>query len=247
MRFRKPKIGITLSEAEATNEVRWPVSKGFDYIKKEYYEAVLKSGGIPILLPNVQNRSDIKSFFGSINGLLLTGGVDVHPIYFNQEPHEKLSRTTVARDWFEIEIIRTAVKNDMPVLGICRGNQALNIALGGDLYQDLSCIKRNTLKHADPDQTGNVFHKVRIEKDSTLYDIVGKEVIEVNSSHHQVVDNPGKGLRPVAYASDSIIEGLEHTGRKFVISVQWHPEGIFSRAHSRKLFAGFVRAAAKNM
>ncbi|MEE9554625.1 MAG: gamma-glutamyl-gamma-aminobutyrate hydrolase family protein, partial [candidate division Zixibacteria bacterium] len=132
MRSRKPKIGITLSEAESILKFRWPMSRGFDYVKRDYYESILKSGGIPVLLPNVEEKANIKALFDSIDGLLVTGGVDMHPRYFSQKPHKKLSRTTKARDNFEMEIIRKALRKNMPILGICRGHQILNIALGGD-------------------------------------------------------------------------------------------------------------------
>ena len=245
MHSKKPKIGITLSEAESVSKYRWPMSKGFDYIKKEYYEAILKSGGIPVLLPNVTEKRDIKTYFDSIDGLLVTGGVDIHPRYFGQIPHKKLSRTTEARDNMEIEIIKMAIRRDMPLLGICRGHQVLNVALGGDLYQDLSCVEGKTLKHADTNQTGKVFHKVRINKDSLLYKIINKDVIEVNSSHHQVVNSPGRGLNNSAFAPDGIVEGLEFPGKRFVLSVQWHPEGIYSRSHSKKLFDYYVKKASE--
>lgn len=247
MLSKKPRIGITLSEAETSDSHRWPMIKAFDYIKQEYYEAVLKSGGLPVLLPNVGNKNQTELIFESIDALIITGGVDIHPAYFKQRPHKKLSRTTENRDRFEVELIKMAMRVDMPLLGICRGHQVLNVALGGDLYQDLSCLNRKTLKHADPSQSGRNFHKVRINKDSILYDIIGKEVIEVNSSHHQVVDKIGKRLRDTAFAPDGVIEGLEHIDRNFVLSVQWHPEGIYSRSHSRKLFDYFINISRKNI
>ena len=109
MPSKKPKIGITLSEAEGISKYRWPMSRGFDYIKREYYESILKSGGIPVLLPNVKEKAERKTLFGAIDGLLITGGIDMHPRYFGQRPHKKLSRTTKARDMFEIEIIKMAL------------------------------------------------------------------------------------------------------------------------------------------
>lgn len=247
MPSKKPKIGITLSEAEDISKYRWPMSRGFDYIKREYYESIIKSGGIPVLLPNVIEKSDMKTLFGAIDGLLITGGIDMHPRYFGQRPHKKLSRTTRARDMFEIEIIKMALRSDMPILGICRGHQVLNIVLGGDLHQDLSCMKGKTLKHSDPLQSGKIFHKVRLNKDSLIYKIVKKEVIKVNSSHHQAINRPGEDLNAVAFAPDGVVEGLEHPRKDFVLSVQWHPEGIFTRSHSKKIFEYFVKKAVKYM
>jgi len=247
MRSKKPRIGITLSEAARSPKYRWPMSKSFDYIKKEYYEAIINSGGIPVLLPNVENKSDIGMFFGSIDGLLVTGGADMHPRYFGQAPHKKLSATTEARDRFEIEIIKMALQEDMPILGICRGHQVLNVALGGDLHQDLSCVGGRTLQHSDSRQTGKVFHDVRIDGDSILHEIIRKKIIGVNSSHHQVVNRPGRGLLAVAFAPDGMIEGLEHADLDFVVGIQWHPERIYSRFHSKRIFDYFVKKASENM
>jgi putative glutamine amidotransferase len=247
MPSKKPLIGITLSEAEGSRRQRWPVRKGFDYIKHEYYEAILKSGGMPLLFPNLKNQTEIESSSEMIQGLLVTGGVDIHPRYFNRRPHKKLSRTTKARDNFEIKMIKLAHGKGKPILGICRGHQVLNVALGGDLYQDLSAVPGKTIRHADPGQTGKVYHKVKIAGNSMLYEIIGQEVIEVNSSHHQVVNRPGKKLRPVAYSPDGIIEALEDEEGRFILGIQWHPEGIFSRSHSRRLFEYFTHISARNI
>lgn len=245
MLFKRPKIGITLSEAEDSDDKRWPLRRGFDYIKRQYYQAILNSGGIPILLANIEQRFAIRSLLKSIDGLLVTGGPDLHPRHFNQKPHKKLSRTTEARDRFELEAIRFALKEDLPILGICRGHQVLNVAFGGTLYQDLSCIPSRKITHADPHQTGKVFHRVRIEKGSRLHDIIGQTAIQTNSGHHQVIDRLGKGLRVNAFAPDGVIEGIEHPGFKLVLGIQWHPESIYGRAYSRKLFNVFVTEAAR--
>lgn len=245
MPSKKPKIGITLSEAEDSDVKRWPLRRGFDYIKRQYYQAILRSGGIPILLANAEQRYAIKSLVELIDGLLVTGGPDLHPRHFNQKPHKKLSRTTEARDRFELETIRFALKEDLPILGICRGHQVLNVAFGGTLYQDLSCIPSRKITHADPHQTGKVFHRVRIEKGSRLHNIIGQTAIQTNSSHHQAIDRLDGGLRASAFAPDGIIEGIEHPGFNLVLSVQWHPESIYGRAHSRKLLNAFVTEAAR--
>ncbi len=245
MPSKKPKIGITLSEAEGSDVNRWPLRRGFDYIKQQYYQAILKSGGIPILLANVEQRYAIKSFLESIDGLLITGGPDLHPKHFNQKPHKKLSRTTEARDRFELEAIKIALRINLPILGICRGHQALNVAFGGTLHQDLSCIPAKKVAHADPHQTGKVFHRVKIEKGSRLHDIIGRTAIQTNSSHHQAIDKLGDGLQASAFAPDGIIEGIEHPGFNLVLSVQWHPESIYGRTHSKKLFNAFVTEAAR--
>jgi putative glutamine amidotransferase len=247
MPSKKPRIGITLSEAKEHQKHRWPMKKAFDYIKREYYQAILLAGGIPVLLANVESQSITKALIESIDGLLLTGGGDIHPRTYGQKPHEKLSTTTVARDRFELEAIRLSLADNMPILGICRGHQVLNIAMGGTLYQDLSCVEHKTLIHSDPEQTGKILHKVKIQKDSKLFQIIGSTAIETNSSHHQVVDKLGKGLKATAFASDGLIEGIEHSQYDFVIGIQWHPEGIIKRQHSLKLFRAFIKAASMRM
>ncbi len=216
----------------------------FDYLKRQYYEAVLKAGGIPILLPNVDKALDAETFIELVQGLLVTGGPDIHPRYFGQKPHEKLTRTTVARDKFELQAIKLGLKKRIPILGICRGLQVMNVSFGGTLYQDLSCIPGKVMRHADPKQTGRVFHEVRITEGSRLHRIIGRPTIEVNSSHHQAIDIIGNGLYVTAYSADGVIEGVEHADSDFVIGIQWHPEGINRRTHSRRLFSAFVTQSA---
>jgi putative glutamine amidotransferase len=244
MHSNKPIIGITLSEAEAVNSVRWPLRGGFDYLKRQYYEAVLKAGGIPVLLPNVEDTLAVETFIELVQGLLVTGGPDIHPSYFGQKPHQKLTRTTVARDRFELLAIKLGLKKRIPILGICRGFQVLNVSFGGTLYQDLTCIPGRVIRHADPKQTGRVFHKVRITEGSQLHHIIDRLSIEVNSSHHQAIDTVGKGLSATAFSADGVIEGIERPASDFVIGVQWHPEGINRRTHSKRLLSAFVTQAA---
>jgi putative glutamine amidotransferase len=245
MPSKKPKIGVTLSEAENSDVNRWPLRKGFDYVKRQYYQAILRSGGIPILLANVEQRYAIMSFLESIDGLLVTGGPDLHPRHFNQRPHKKLSRTTEARDRFELQAIRMALRMNLPILGICRGHQVLNVAFGGTIHQDLSCIPSKKVVHADPRQTGKVFHRVKIEKGSRLHDIIGRTIIQTNSSHHQAINKLGEGLQASAFAPDGVIEAIEHPGFDLVLGVQWHPESIYRRMHCKRLFDAFVTEAAR--
>jgi putative glutamine amidotransferase len=184
----------------------------------------------------------IKEYIDLIDGLLVIGGDDMDPKYFGQKPHKSIALTSPRRDNFELKIIKLALKKDIPVLGICRGHQVINIALGGTIYQDLSCARFKTLKHADPREIGNRFHQVKIEKGTILSGIVGTGTIEVNSSHHQIVDKIGKKLVASAYSSDGVIEGLESPDFRFLVTVQWHPEMNYGRTHSKKLFRAFVAA-----
>lgn len=247
MRSDKPKIGITLSETGESAVYRWPARKRFDYVKHEYYEAILAVGGIPVLLANTNPPSALDDIIDELDGLLLTGGGDLHPQFYDQAPITELTDPTSARDNFEQALVHKISERHRPILGICRGHQVLNVALGGTLFQDLSCFPSKTQPHADPQQTGKIFHDVTIEPESRLFSIIGAEVIQTNSSHHQLVDRLGHGLKAVAYAPDGVIEAIEHTGQDYVIGVQWHPEGIADRDHSRKLFKSLVDSARQIM
>jgi putative glutamine amidotransferase len=247
MHSKSPKIGITLSETGEKDSYRWPTRKRFDYIKREYYEAILAAGGMPILLPNADPPSAIDASFNELNGLLFTGGGDLHPKYYLQAIQSDDVDPDLARDNFEMELLARTLAHNLPILAICRGHQVLNVALGGTLFQDLTCLPFKAQPHADPQQTGTVFHDVTIDSESRLYAVIGEEMIQTNSSHHQVVDRLGRGLKAVAYAPDGVIEAIEHTDHEFVIGVQWHPEGIADRTHSQKLFKSLIEHARRLM
>jgi len=243
MRSNKPKIGITLSGTIQAPEYRWPSRYGFDYLKRSYHRAVAVSGGVPILLANTIDKLLIKEYLKNIDGLLISGGEDMDPKYFRQKPHKSISPSPSERDIFELNIIKYAMKKKIPILGICRGLQVINIALGGALYQDLSCMPQKTLRHSDPKETDKVFHKVIVVKGTLLHKIIGKHAIEVNSSHHQTISEIGEDLKVAAFSSDGIIEGLEYPNYGFLLAVQWHPEAILRRNHSKRLFEAFILAA----
>jgi putative glutamine amidotransferase len=246
MRSNRPKIGITLSEARYAETYRWPARKRFDYLKREYYEAILLTGGMPILLANTEPPSALDQLIDELDGLLITGGGDLEAATYGQTP---LSGTTEinARDAFELTLIEKALPRNWPILGICRGHQAINVALGGTLFQDLSCVPFKTLPHADPQQTGKLFHDVTIDSESKLFKVVGLETIQTNSSHHQVIDRLGRGLKAVAFAPDGVIEAIELGSANFVIGVQWHPEGHIDRDHSIRLFKALIENARQLM
>ncbi len=243
MHSKKPKIGITLSETGEADTYRWPSRKRFDYIKREYYEAILAADGVPLLLANTNPPTALDAIIDELHGLLLTGGGDLHPQFYDQAPLTEIADPTTARDNFEIALILKALERNLPILAICRGHQVLNVALGGTLVQDLSCLPFKAQPHADPQQTGKIFHDVTIDPESRLFAVIGEEMIQTNSSHHQVVDRLGKGLKAVAFAPDGVIEAIEHIDHEYVIGVQWHPEGIAEREHSRKLFKSLVENA----
>jgi len=243
MPSKKPKIGITQSATDLAARYRWPSRYAFDFLKTEYHRSITEAGGIPCPLVNTEDNKIIDEYIDMIDGLMVTGGDDMDPEYFGQKPHKSITLTSPRRDRFELEIIRLALKKDIPIFGICRGHQVINIALGGTIFQDLSCAPFETLRHSDPKEVKNRFHKVKILKGTILSAIIGSSSIEVYSSHHQIIDKIGKRLLASAYSPDGVIEGLEGPEYRFLVTVQWHPEMISRRAHSKKLFKAFVKAS----
>ncbi len=213
-----------------------------------YLDAVAAAGGAPILLTPQADLAPL----ASVDGILLAGGLDVHPNLYYQEIDARVAGTVEIdgeRDRLEILVVGAALARDLPVFGICRGHQTLNVALGGTLVQDLSLRGIDVLahyqkrRHPEPPESEPVHH-VRIAPDSRLASILGVEEVAVNSFHHQVVDRPAPGLRVVGTAEDGVIEALEATDGRFLLSVQWHPERM-ARTDERQaaLFAAFIEAA----
>ena len=245
MRSKKPIIGITLGQGDEVKNYRWPTRYAFDYLGKAYHYAIEKSGGSPIGLFSTNDKDTIAAYLMLVDGLLFTGGIDINPRYFGQAPDPSSAKPVEPRDSFELRLIKAALQLKKPIFCICRGHQLLNVARGGTLFQDLGLRAESSLEHADPEQTGGVAHDVVLQKKSLLYKVIGKTRIKCNSSHHQCIDKPGRGLVVTATSSDGIIEGLELGAYPFLLSVQWHPERIFTRGHSRKLFEAFVKAAGR--
>jgi putative glutamine amidotransferase len=182
--------------------------------------------------------------FELLDGLLLAGDAsDVDPGRYNDWPQEKLGRVDPRKDRAEIELFNLAFNKNIPVFGICRGIQVMNIALDGTLYQDIGSQVRMALNHNPKFPPTERCHRVVIEDGTKLHQIIGETDIRVNSSHHQAVKLHGKGLNVNAKASDGITEGIEHPGKKWVIGIQWHPELMYrSDRASEQLFRSFVDA-----
>jgi len=215
-----------------------------------YLEAVMAAGGVPLLVLPEDGPQEVRR----AQGLLLAGGLDVHPARYGQEIDPRVAGTVELdgeRDAFELEALAWALEAGAPVLGICRGIQLLNVALGGTLLQDLSLRGIDPAVHQQrhrfpPLQEWEPAHSVRLDPASHLARILGGEEAGVNSFHHQAVDVPAGGLRVVARAPDGLVEGVEAVGLPFVLGVQWHPERMAARdPRQRALFAALVEAAAR--
>ncbi|HHW12809.1 MAG TPA: gamma-glutamyl-gamma-aminobutyrate hydrolase family protein [Firmicutes bacterium] len=209
-----------------------------------YCRAIEKAGGIPVLLP-AQAEFD-RPLHSFCQGLLLSGGGDIDPAFFNEEPHPRLGTVDQERDRWELLLVRKAYAEGLSMLGICRGVQVLNVAFGGTLYQDLPAQyaqrpNRPLLEHNQQIPGDQVSHRVTIAAGSLLARILESTEIWTNSHHHQAVKDPAPNLRITARSDDGVIEGLEGTGDHFLVGVQWHPERLAS-PDSQRLFAAFVRA-----
>jgi putative glutamine amidotransferase len=236
-----PLIGITVKYTAATQE-----SAAQFMVGDAYVEAVLRAGGLPVLVPPVLSGSALEALFERLDGLLLTGGGDIDPARFGGEAHQRIYGIEPRRDTLEIELVRLAAGRDKPFMGICRGIQAVNVALGGSLYTDLADQLPKALKHDYyPDiPRDHLAHAVSIDPDSRLVDILGSQTCPVNSLHHQGLQRLASGLRAVAFAPDGLVEAVELNGHPFGLGVQWHPECLQADPAHRALFKALVSAAA---
>jgi putative glutamine amidotransferase len=204
------------------------------------------AGGVPVLLPNTPDREDVERTFGMLDGLFLTGGEDVHPELYREPIQTETLKLSPQRDRYELQAIDEADRRELPILGICRGTQVLNVAYHGTLFQDLRELRTGaTNDHTrGGDPFYRRFHDVVIERGTRLHDIVGQDRITVATSHHQAIKDAGRILRVTAYAAeDQVIEAVELPGDRFVVGVQWHPEVLPDDDATRRLAAAFVSAA----
>ena len=190
----------------------------------KYLEAVERAGGIPVVLPPLRPPA-IPSLLASLNGLLLSGGPDLDPVAYGAESHALLGPTEPSLDAFEVALARAADRRQIPILGICRGAQALNVARGGSLHQHLPDVTDGSIAHRQTVSGRLTCHQVRIAPASRLATVVGDAPLAVNSFHHQAIDRVGRGLVAVAWAPDGTIEAVEAGGRELVLGVQWHGDG----------------------
>ena len=210
--------------------------------------AIERAGGLPFLIPSGLETDTLRELYERVDAVMVPGGGDVNPSAYEAERHASTYRVDDHRDQTEITVVRWSVEDDRPLFGICRGNQLINVALGGTLTQDIPSLVTTDLKH-DYTQTiphSHRAHTVQIEGDSRLAQILGTTTIDVNSLHHQCVQQPAPGVKVTAYAPDGVIEALEIPGKHFALSVQWHPEDLIDDDPAMQaLFDSFVQAAGE--
>ena len=217
---------------------------GRHLINTSYVRAVIAAGGTPLLIPSDEDDGLAAEYLPLLHGLLVPGGEDVTPALYGEDPLRQVTFMYEEKDRMELALIRGAVERGMPVFGICRGIQLLNVCFGGTLYQDLPAQYPGVLGHAqDMAIRGQLTHRVTLEPDSLLEKLLGGEPLSVNSYHHQAVRTPAPGFTVTARAADGVIEGVEDPERN-LYAVQWHPEDLVeSHPRFRPLFRHLVERA----
>ncbi len=215
---KKPIIGISSTWGEGTSTS----------VPLTYVESVIRAGGIPLVLPITLDPAIMARMLDCVDAVIMTGGEDIDPLkWFGEEPIPGMGEIVPARDSFDIALIRMAVGRGLPLLGICRGHQLLNVAFGGSLYQDIpSQVKGSNVKHSQKAPRFYGTHTINIEKGSLLNKQIGLEKVAVNSYHHQAVKDVAPGYKVTARSVDGIVEAMEKIGSTKVFSVQFHPEGF---------------------
>lgn len=213
-------IGITCA---------WKEKNSCHKLHDEYVCAVKAAGGVPFLLPGLDSFELIAVYYNQLDGFIFSGGSDVDPAFFGEEPQQDLREITPRRDAFELALAKLVLEGDKPALGICRGMQVLNIAAGGDVYQDLQDVTKQ--KHLQQAPRWYPSHTVQVEQNSNLFRLGQQESFKVNSFHHQAIRRVGKGLKAVAWSKDGLVEAIESISEEGTIcakarimAVQWHPE-----------------------
>jgi putative glutamine amidotransferase len=236
-----PIIGVT------THRISGKKVQGDEYGSPlSYLNAVNTAGGVPLLIPAHLDEAQLQRVLERVDGLLLTGGGDVDPQLFSGVPHAEVYGIEPDRDRAEITLARAAIQSGRPLLGICRGIQLINVALGGSLYTHIADQLSGALKHDYfPDFPRNqIAHPVQIEAKSCLASILGGVQFGVNSLHHQGLSHVAPGLVVTARTSDGLVEAVELPGHPFALAVQWHPEWLQEHAPQRALFRAFVEACS---
>ncbi len=239
----RPFIGITFDIQETVNS-RGVREKRY-WVKQAMVAAVENAGGEPLLLPFIANQTRARQVIGALDGLLISGGdFDIDPHCYGEKRRKECGSAVPERTKSELLLLSGALAAHKPVLGICGGCQLINVHFGGSLYQDIPSQKKNALAHSQPRPHACTSHRVAVAAKTRLAAITGTASLAVNSTHHQAVKMPGRGLLPSAMAPDGVIEGIEAADGRFIVGVQWHPEFLTRLKPHTSLFKALIRASA---
>lgn len=229
--MRKPLIGVTVAHH----------MEELSTFPRDYYvQSVRRAGGVPLLLPPVGDGEEAAFILTKLDGLVLSGGGDISPLYLGEFPHRAIKGCSPQRDLSEILFTKEAFNRDLPLLGICRGIQVLAVATGGSIYQDVPSQHEGAMLHNQTAPREFPWHEVNLG--GRFQTIMGRTKITVNSFHHQAVQQLPSGFRVGATAPDGIIEGIEAPEKCFCLGVQWHPEAMLEDPFSQALFSAFIQA-----
>ncbi len=208
-----------------------------------YASALEKAGGTPIILPYTTDLKTIDSFINLCHGFCFTGGKDIEPSVYNEEKRAGCGENEPYRDEYELLVFSNVVKTQKPILGICRGAQLINVAMGGTLYQDIPSEYKTNILHKQAEPKFSPSHSVFVKENTPLFNLLNKSQITANSFHHQAIKTLGKGLQIMASASDGIIEALYMPEKRFLWAIQWHPERLVDTSEDNKaLFTHFIES-----
>ncbi|MHC4203995.1 MAG: gamma-glutamyl-gamma-aminobutyrate hydrolase family protein [Planctomycetota bacterium] len=233
-RLSRPVIGITSVYQVDTDNGSASALIGFAYIK-----AIAENGGVPVILPTITNEEIMMRYVEELDGLVLVGGADIPPDAYGQQPHETVKVIPEQRYNFERQFIPAWLSSGKPILGVCLGMQFTNVVSGGTLIQDIPSQVGTEVAHR------RKYHDVRVQPDSSLAKLLGKQQAKVYSNHHQAVDKLGNNLKVIAHADDNVIEALERVEGGFGLFVQWHPEVMKDIEHRNAIYGALVRAAVQ--
>ena len=213
------------------------------YVNRDYIQSVIAAGAVPLMLPLENSEETLKESLDLVDGVIFSGGHDISPFRYQEEPHAKLEEICPERDQFDFTLYRLVKERSLPVLGICRGCQLMNVAEGGSLYQDLSLKTTENFKHSQGHGPSIPTHSMKIEAGSRLAEILGKEELRVNSFHHQAIKDVPESLKVSGKALDDVIEAIELKDYPFGIGVQFHPEMLQAKYKDiQKIFLALVEA-----
>ncbi|WP_163538712.1 gamma-glutamyl-gamma-aminobutyrate hydrolase family protein [Gracilibacillus sp. YIM 98692] len=237
----RPVVGITSSMVNHNNIPSYN-------IHEKHIQAVIKAGGVPVIIPTGTNEMT-EVWVRICHGIILSSGEDIDPNTFGANPSPKIQKTNKKRDFTEVELVKNALKQGKPILGLCRGATMLNVALGGTVIQDIETNNTKAMKHNQQATRPEPTHYIQIDETSELYQIIGSSNILVNSMHHQAIDQIAPNLKKTAVAPDGVIEAVEGTDKTspMLMGIQWHPEEMAGEDPiMQRLFDRFVMECEKS-